>query len=164
MEFEIVRALCMNSGFGWDSVKGIPTASSEVHKKVARYRHKSLPYYDLLEKLYTGVGATGKFARSGLVSSTIEQEIQNTIAVNPLLILANSSSQESLASYHPDEYLDNSPVGSSEAMQFSEFSDAESHIQSMITTNTNQQRSHLRSACTSFNIAEDSQADDSPQP
>ncbi|KAG0638849.1 hypothetical protein HOY80DRAFT_1046618 [Tuber brumale] len=106
----------MSSSFGWNSVKSIPTASSEVwsdylkvYKEAARYHHKSLPYYDVLEELYIGVGAIGEFAHSGLVGSTVEQEIQNTIAVDLLLILANSSSQDSLASYQPDEYLDNSP-------------------------------------------------------
>ena len=45
-----------------------------VHKEAAKYRHKRLSYYELLESLFSGVGASGRFARTGEIQSMVERE------------------------------------------------------------------------------------------
>ncbi|KAG0126551.1 hypothetical protein HOY82DRAFT_614885 [Tuber indicum] len=78
-EFEIVHKIRANFGFGWDSLKGIPTAPvsvwkeyTGVHKEAGKYRHKALVYYDLLEELFAGVWASWRFARTGEIESEAE--------------------------------------------------------------------------------------------
>ncbi|CUS10986.1 unnamed protein product, partial [Tuber aestivum] len=80
-EFEIVRKIRSNSGFGWDEFKGIPTVPAlvwqeytAVHKEAGKYRHKGLPHYELLEELFSGVAASGRFARTGEIESAAERD------------------------------------------------------------------------------------------
>jgi hypothetical protein len=78
----IVKQIRNQSGFGWDDEKQIPTASDEVwdayiekHKEAAAFRKNSLPQFDLLDKIYTGVIASGQFATpSGQISGFLESD------------------------------------------------------------------------------------------
>jgi len=45
-----------------------------IHREAGKYHHKVLPYNDLLKELVSGVGAYGKFARTGAIESEAERD------------------------------------------------------------------------------------------
>jgi hypothetical protein len=73
------KEFCNQSGFGWDSEKGVPTASPEVleayfetHPQARKFREKPLAFADKLAILLDGHLATGENA------STVEQLLADT--------------------------------------------------------------------------------------
>jgi len=73
-EYDTFITIKNNSGFGWDSEKGVPTAPEsvwdtyiKVHPEAERFRHRGLVHYAILDELCANRSATGEFAlTSGL--------------------------------------------------------------------------------------------------
>jgi len=66
------QAIVDNSGFGWDAELEMPTAGENVwdtyifsHPKAKEFRNKSLPNYGLLNEIFGGKIATGKYSSNG---------------------------------------------------------------------------------------------------
>jgi hypothetical protein len=72
-KYQLFQSLKDNSGFGWNN--GVPTAPEDVWKGlqdamsptdwriVKKFKTDPLIFYDNLHELFTGVVATGSFAR-----------------------------------------------------------------------------------------------------
>ena len=76
--YQIFSNLKNNSGFGWDDANSIPTAPQQVwdaylnnHKKAAKYRYKTLPFFDDMHSIFDGNLATGKYAAVAPVISAV---------------------------------------------------------------------------------------------
>ena len=75
-EYDTFITIKNNSGFGWDSEKGVPTAPESVwdayikaHPEAERFRHHGLVHYAVLDELCANRSATGEFAlTSGLTA------------------------------------------------------------------------------------------------
>ena len=68
--------LMENSEFGKDPNTGGPTACESVwlsiiavHKEAAQYRYKILPQYEECTYVFTGQGATGKYAKTSVFTT-----------------------------------------------------------------------------------------------
>lgn len=68
-DYQTFKALKECSGFGWDDVAKIPTASTNTwtaylakHKEAAKFRFKTFPFYEEMHELLEGNVATGEFS------------------------------------------------------------------------------------------------------
>ena len=65
-KFETFAEICRCSGFGWDDVRGMPTADEKnwdtyiaAYPKAKEFRHKPLKFYEELIEVFAGKSATG---------------------------------------------------------------------------------------------------------
>jgi len=65
-KFETFAEICRCSGFGWDNVRGMPTADEKTwdtciaaYPKVKEFRHQPFKFYEELKEVFTGKSATG---------------------------------------------------------------------------------------------------------
>jgi len=68
-DYFIFKSMKSNSGFGWDADRRLPTAPEDVwdryltiHKKAAKFRTETFPFFDVMESILNGSVATGEFA------------------------------------------------------------------------------------------------------
>mmetsp|Transcript_13574 Transcript_13574/g.12296 ORF Transcript_13574/g.12296 Transcript_13574/m.12296 type:complete len:339 (-) Transcript_13574:147-1163(-) len=101
-KYQTFKALKENSGFGWDDNRKVPTAPDNVwnsyiesHKNAKEFRYKSFPFYDDLDKIYTGSIATGKYAIS---SSLTNANIQSNHSHDQMVSLAVDHGHDSSSS------------------------------------------------------------------
>ena len=76
--YQIFSSLKNNSCFGWDDANNIATAPDQVwdaylakHKKAAKYRYKTLQFFDDMYSIFDGNVATGKYSEVAPVTSAI---------------------------------------------------------------------------------------------
>jgi len=65
-KFETFAEICRCSGFGWDDVRGMPTADEKTwdtyiaaYPKAKEFRHKPFKFYEELKEVFAGKSATG---------------------------------------------------------------------------------------------------------
>jgi len=89
-EYDIFITIKNNSGFGWDSEKGVPTAPESVwdayikaHPEGERFRHRGLVHYAVLDELCANRSATGEFAlTSGFTAGSTTSTLTSKSAGN----------------------------------------------------------------------------------
>lgn len=92
-EYDTFITIKNNSGFGWDSEKGVPTAPESVwdayikaHPEAERFRNRGLVHYPVLDELCANRSATGEFAlTSGLTARSTTNPLTSKSAGNALV-------------------------------------------------------------------------------
>lgn len=100
-EYSTFKALKANSGFGWDADRRLPTAPEDVwerylavHKKAAKFRSETFPFFDVMESILDGCVATGEFA---VASNKLQHFSSPTTGLKSLTLVPSNDSSDNFA-------------------------------------------------------------------